>query len=342
MKIAELVKKKRFIVIGSITLAITLAAVGIYFHKKKTSQPAGSDIVKVSRGDIEVRFRETGEIVPKTAVDVNAKVSGRILELYVHEGSRVKKGEKLALLQPGRSELDQYVPVVIAAPLDGLILVPDKKEDQQELPKFIQAGDYVLGLFESNSPTDLMTIADMREMAAELQISEMDILKLKEGLDVEVTVDAIAEEKFAGKIAAISPRAVKNNNNLKVFKVMIGLAKNDASHRNFNRPFPQGRGDARPAPHSFGDGVGAGGLGRLRAGMTARIEAVLNKKTNVLKIPLSVIYEEAGKETVYLADGKKSKRTEIKTGLKNEMDAEVLSGLKEGDNVLPEKPIEEK
>ncbi|MBI2069811.1 MAG: efflux RND transporter periplasmic adaptor subunit [Elusimicrobia bacterium] len=301
-------KKKSLLILIALILLLgaTLAA---YRSKKQNHKNGGPELALAAKGDIETRFRETGEVVPRVAVDIHAKASGRIIDRYVNEGSAVKRGEKLALLQPGRSELDRYVPIEITAPISGVILAPIQREGQREIQRLAQPGDFVLGLLDTTNPTVLMIIADMREMTVELKISEMDILKLKTGMSVDVKVDAIAGETFPGEIDSISPRAVRDSNNLKTFKVLVRLIKNDE---------------------------------RLRTGMTARVEAVLAKKTGVLKIPLNVIYEEKGEEFVYFARGKKPERRTVKTGLKNETDAEVIEGLNEGESVLPEKPLDEK
>ncbi len=290
--------------------AMLLVTTGIYFFLRHRNNLKGSSesIATVARQDIELRFRETGEIRPKVAVDVRSKVSGRILKLYVQEGDTVRQGSKLALLQPGRSELDKYVPIEITAPIDGVVYAAlSNSNGNNEQANFPQPGDYATGLFESNNATALMTIADPRQMAVELKINEMDILKIKDRLAVEVSVDAITMETFTGVIGSIAPRAVKDTSNLKAFRVIVELNKHDP---------------------------------RLRAGMTARVEAVLEKRTKTLAIPINAVYEESGEEFVYLATKDESVKTKIKTGLKNEIDTEVLTGLKEGDKVYQEKPPE--
>lgn len=294
------IKKQPVLWLALVILLLALSLAG-YRYKKQKEKNGAPEFSVVTKGNMETRFRETGEVIPKIAVDIQAKVSGRIVDRYIQEGSVVKKGDKLVLLQPGRSELDKYVPIEITAPLGGVVLAPASSQ------RLAQPGDFVLGLLDTSNPTVLMTVADVREMMVELKISEMDILKLKTGMNVEVSVDAVANEIFSGQVQSISPSAAKDNNNLKKFKVLVRLTKNDQ---------------------------------RLRTGMTARVEAVLAKKTGILTIPLNVIYEEKGQEYVYLAQGKKAERQSVKTGLKNELNAEVLDGLKEGDQIYPEKPAD--
>jgi len=89
---------------------LVLAAAGGGFwayrrHRRTQAKPeAATDTAKVSRGEISVHFTDSGELAPKSYVDVASKVSGRVTELLVEEGRRVAAGEKLAVIQPGRSE----------------------------------------------------------------------------------------------------------------------------------------------------------------------------------------------------------------------------------------------
>ena len=104
----------------------------------------------------------------------------------------------------------------------------------------------------------------------------------------------------------VSPQAEKDGNNLKNFKVEVTLLKTDA---------------------------------RLKPGMTARVDGLLDSRKKVLKLALSGVFEEGGKEFGYVADGGKAPvKTPLKLGLRSEMDVEVLEGVKEGDKLLTEKP----
>jgi HlyD family secretion protein len=284
---------------------IALGGLSFAGFKKYKGKPemGGDDDAAVSKGDIEVHFMDSGELAPKIFSDVAPRVSGRVIEMAVDEGSKVKKGEKLAVIQPGRTEAEQYVPVSVTAPLDGVVMRYQKQGSYQEEGKIARLGDYVTGLVESNSPTYLMTVADLTRLVVKMKISEMDILKLKEGMPVTVSVDAMPDQKFPAKVTLVSPQAEKDNNNLKNFKVEVTLSKVDT---------------------------------RLKPGMTARVDGLLESRKAVLKAPLSAVFEERGKNFAYLKAG--DKKQEIKLGLRSETDVEILEGLKEGDKLLTEKP----
>ncbi|MBI2787458.1 MAG: efflux RND transporter periplasmic adaptor subunit [Elusimicrobia bacterium] len=219
----------------------------------------------------------------------------------------MRKGDKLAVIQPGRTEAEAYVPTTLTAPIDGVVMrYQDRSSNNSQEGRLSKLGEYVTGLMESQTPTYLMTVADLSRLVVKMKISEMDILKLKEGMDVKVTVDALPGQDFPSKVTLVSPQAEKDNNNLKNFKVEVTLLKSDA---------------------------------RLKPGMTARVDGLLDSRKKVLKLALSGVFEEGGKEFGYVAAAEgKPKKTPLKLGLRSEMDVEVLEGVKEGDKLLTEKP----
>jgi multidrug efflux pump subunit AcrA (membrane-fusion protein) len=287
-------------------------ALGGWAWKKHASAADASDAaapVEVARGDLEKHFVDSGEIAPKNFVDVASQVSGRVVTMKVDEGNRVRKGDELCVIQPGRSEAERYVPTSVKAPIAGVVM-RYQKQGTSDPATLARLGDYVTGLVESNSPTYLLTVADLTKLVVRMKISEMDVLKLHEGMSVKVTVDAIPTETFAAKVSVVSPQAEKDSNGIKSFRVDVALDKNDP---------------------------------RLKPGMTARVDGLLESRKNVLKIPLSAVFEENGKEIAYsgaAADKDKPRKIPLKLGMRNETDAELLEGPKPGEKLLTEKPVE--
>ncbi|MBI4051103.1 MAG: efflux RND transporter periplasmic adaptor subunit, partial [Elusimicrobia bacterium] len=233
---------------------------------------------------------------PKVMVKVKSNVTGMIKKLYIREGQWVKKGQPLAVIQPGRTAAERFLPSDVASPMDGVIL-----------EKYVEVGDTaVSGLAEYGAGTVLMTVGDLKEMVVKLEINEVDILQLKEGLKADVEVDAIPNEKLPGIISFVAPTANKNKDEVRVFRVEVEIQKPDP---------------------------------RLKPGMTARIDVLTSEKKDVLKAPLAGLFEEQGVARIYRLNGrKKTEGVIIKTGLRNEIEVEILEGLKEGDKILLEKP----
>ncbi|MBI3554380.1 MAG: efflux RND transporter periplasmic adaptor subunit [Elusimicrobia bacterium] len=301
-------KHTKAVIAGACVLFVALSVSGYKYYKKKHTEPP--PVESPSKGDLEVHFKDSGDVAAKTFVDVASKVSGRVIELRVAEGASVAKGQALAVIQPGRTESEHYVPSTLTAPLSGTVMryVPETGDNQ--IGKFVRIGDYVTGLIDSQTPTYLMTVADLSRMIIKMHISEMDVLKLSPGLPVSVTVDALTDKTFSGKVSLIAPQAEKNQNGLKVFTIEVEIGQGDA---------------------------------RLRPGMTARVDATLQKKEKVMKIPLSTVFEDAGKTFVYLDDGgDKPRKLEVHLGLRGELEAELLAPytIGEKDKLRTEKPEE--
>lgn len=302
---------QKTVILGILTVAIVGAAgyFGYKKYKKGSSDGPAPDIAAVSRGDLEVHFSDSGELRPKVFIDIASKPSGRITSMLVEEGQKVREGQKLAVIQPGRSEAEHYEPFTVTSPIAGIVMRYQQEGQYTQDSKIVKPGDYVKGILESNPPDYLMTVADLSKLVVRMKISEMDILKLHEDMAVNVTIDAIPGETFPAKVSLVSPQAEKDQNNLKNFRVEVLLLKGDP---------------------------------RLKPGMTARVDGLLQAHKNVLKIPLSAVFEEsAGKTVGYreISDAPPQK-VPLTLGLRNETDAEVLSGASEGQKFATEKPAD--
>ncbi|HVE14265.1 MAG TPA: efflux RND transporter periplasmic adaptor subunit, partial [Elusimicrobiota bacterium] len=190
----------------------------------------------------------------------------------------------------------------VSAPLAGVVLRCLKGGKDAE-PSFSAVGDYVTGSFESQSPTCLMTIADMSRLVVRLKISEMDILKLEAGMPVRVSVDALPGASFPGKVSLVAPQAEKESTGGKFFRVEVELDRADR---------------------------------RLKSGMTAQVDALLSRRQDVLKIPAAAVFEEEGRTVVYV--GSPARAVPVEVGLRTDMEAEIRSGLEEGQRVFVERP----
>ena len=280
---------------------------GYKLYKSTSSVEAEIDKVNVSKGDIEIKFQDIGDIAPKNTVEVFARVGGRVEAVNVKEGDSVEKGVKVAVVQPGQSEADKFLPVEVAAPISGTVMCCESSGYNQ-VAELVKVGQRISGVVDSGQPTCLMQVADLNRMVVRLNVSEMEVLKLRPGMPVKVSADALPSLDLSGRIAMISPKAEKDNRSgVKTFREEVDIDQKNSQ--------------ARP-------------------GMTARIETVMDGKKNTLKMPISGLFEERGKKFAYLDLSKaKAKKVDVRTGLRNETEVEILSGLKEGDTVYTDKPL---
>ena len=151
-----------------------------------------------------------------------------------------------------------------------------------------------------SAPT-FITIIDLNKLEVNAYVDETDVGKIGVGQEALFTVDTFADKDFKGKVTAIYPRAVLQENVVN-YITLISIENSE---------------------------------GKLKPDMTANVTITLKKKKGVLAIPGAAVVREGGKKFVMLQakDGKATRR-EVKTGWKEGTYLEITSGLKEGDTVL--------
>lgn len=179
----------------------------------------------------------------------------------------------------------------ITAPIDGVIASVSTQEGET-----VAAG--------LNAPT-FVTIIDLNRLQVDAFVDEVDIGKVEPGQRAIFTVDSFPDREFEGKVAAIYPKAVIQENVVN-YDVVVQVDR------------------------------ASGGF--LRPEMTANVTVFLEARENVLSVPNKAIKREGGKSVVYVfSDGKPQPRN-IKVGWKDSQYTEVLSGLSEGETVLLDAP----
>jgi HlyD family secretion protein len=219
------------------------------------------------------------------------------------------------------------------APLDGVVTNLS-----------VRAGESVVPGLQNQTGTNIMTIADMSVITAEVKVDETDIVNVKVGQTAEITIDAIPNKTFTGKVTEIGDTAILRSTGVaasqsaissqeaKDFKVVVAL----------DNP-PQ----------------------EIRPGLscTAKITTAIRK--NALTIPIQALTvrqkgqlepkpangtnathaatkpdpaaEKAKKEEIQgvfvVANGKATFK-KVETGITGATDIEVLSGLNDGETII--------
>ena len=218
----------------------------------------------------------------------------------------------------------------IYSPADGTISVLN-----------VELGERVLGT-QQMAGTELLRVANLNNMEVEVDVNENDIVKIKEGDFANVEVDAYLKKKFKGVVTSISNSASSalTADQVTNFKVKVRILKESYED------LLQGK----PATYS-----------PFRPGMTATVDIITKTKKNVLAVPISAVVvksdttavsvldkkmpdekedkKEAPKsdkklECVFLKVGDKAKIRIIRTGIQDDTNIEILSGVKKGDNVI--------
>ncbi|MEX0737361.1 MAG: efflux RND transporter periplasmic adaptor subunit [Bacteroidota bacterium] len=257
---------------------------------KRQAQLAEVDLVNLRKE----RVRQ--ESLFKSSL-ISAKEYEDFQKKYDEAELRLKiANEKLALMESGKVTIgDTQIESIIKAPIDGFIL-----------SRTVEVGDPVTPLSSFQEGTVLMKMANMQRLIFKGTVDEIDVGKMKEGMEVEIRVGALPNDTVHGTLRKIWLKAEKKDN-ATVFpiEILIPGAKNTV----------------------------------LRAGYSANANIIINKKTDVLTIPERVVTFRNDSALVKVATGVgKEEQRLIKTGLSDAINVEVIAGLKEGEEVF-EKPV---
>ena len=154
------------------------------------------------------------------------------------------------------------------------------------------------------APT-FVTIIDLSKLQVDTFVDEVDIGKVKPGQKAIFTVDSFPAREFEGKVVAIYPKAVIQENVVDYDVVVRISDKYD---------------------------------GLLRPEMTSSVTIFLEAKANVLTVPVKALKREGGKSVVYVLANGQPRAKEVKVGWRDSQWVEILSGLEEGQTVLLEAP----
>jgi HlyD family secretion protein len=350
-------------IIGAI-IVIVIALVVVYLANSKgpSGQEGGIKYKEftVQRGTFRVTVTASGVVKPIDRVEIKSKASGEVVELPVEEGDVIQKGDLIARLDQkdekaavaqaqadldiAKAELDQAQRIyerrnelfdrkliseeewnqielnrtvakgklvqattaldraeerlsesIVRAPIDGIIL-----------QKYVEEGQIIAsGVSTVGGGTPIVDIADMRSVHIEAGIDEIDIGKVQVGQTAEVVAEAYPQLRFRGKVVRIAPEA-RIEQNVTLFDVIVEVENTE---------------------------------GKLKSGMNVNIEITIVEKNNILLVPAIALSEPSvppgpsDERTVLLKKGGDFVSHEVTIGLSSFKQAEILSGLEEGDTL---------
>ncbi len=150
------------------------------------------------------------------------------------------------------------------------------------------------------APT-FVNLIDLQRLEVQTYVDETDIGKIETGLDAMFTVDTFRNTEFEGKVTAIYPKAVIQDN---VVNYIVTVDITD-----------------------FNDKI-------LRPEMTANVTIYLETRRDVLAVPTSALNRERGEYYVTVMEKDEPVQRQVQTGWRSDGYTEIISGLKEGDYVF--------
>jgi membrane fusion protein (multidrug efflux system) len=297
------------------------------------NKPSPVEVATVGRGTLARTTTVAGILEPLRTVGVNAQMSGALLTVKAEEGTYVREGQTLAEIDA--RELEAQVKSA-SATLDlaestakrsdelwrqRIVTAPEYERDRAALAsaqatldqlktrlgyavirspingvvteKRLEAGDIV------SPQTRLFSVAETSTLVSRVMVSELEVPMLRAGASVDVSVDALAGARVAGRIRRIFPSADTVTRLVPVEVALTGSA-----------------------------------LNQLKPGYTIRSTFRLGSRDNALLIPTRAVMGPAGARTVVIVRQGKSERRIVRVGPDIDGKTEVLEGLAVGDTVI--------
>jgi macrolide-specific efflux system membrane fusion protein len=292
-----IMKKLIFILI---LIIVVLTMIGMLFvSKHRSSKQVIDKQVKPEYMDLYIKFMETGWVQPRNRVEIVSPFGGgRIEQIYVNEGEKVKRGQIVALISSSDTSImmdaakavsqaeykkwqDIIKPVPVFAPMDGFVILRNKEPGQT-----MQYG--------AKNDT-ILVLAD--ELIVNSYINEVDIRYIKINDKLEIRLEMYPNRKFLGIVERIAYEC-RFIDGVAVYPVYIKFSEKSSI---------------------------------VQSGMTATVTVIIDSKKNALSIPNSFITEKENIKTVTVNTGTKIKpkfeQRKIKTGITDGNYTEILSGL---------------
>jgi len=351
----------KYILIVAILFGVLYAAT--YFIKSNSKPSIQYDTQTALITSIEMKSVATGKVVPEDEVEIKPQISGIIEMLYVEEGDNVKTGDLLAKvkvvpneqsLNSAKGRLANTKILMENAKIEynrnkslfdkEIISQQDFQNAELNLSRAMQdvsnadtdlqiiklgsaggsatantniratvagtvlempikEGDQVVESNTFNNGTTIAIIADLSKMIFEGKVDESEVGKLKVGMPLTVNLGAIQDKEFEAKLKFIAPKGNEEQGAVQ-FKI---------------------EGDVYLDKNFF-----------VRAGYSANASLVLERKDSILAIPEALLQFDKKSEKPYVEvqiNDQKFERRDIKTGISDGINVEIISGITIEDNI---------
>lgn len=245
--------------------------------------------------ELEANARENVREVERVERKARAALAAKESELT----SRQLTSEvETATLKRLREQIENCT---LRAPQPGQVIYVNMRDGRPSDTVLIEEGATV----RERQP--IINLPDLDQMKVNARIHESRISLLKEGLPVTVRIDAYPGEIFNGRVESVS--SVPSSTGF----MRSDTKEYDAVVRLLEPP-------AR--------------VNKLRPGLTAGIEILVEKRDRVLLAPVQSVLAFGKRQVVFVIREGRPTRVDVKVGASNEQSVEILSGLTEGEEVV--------
>ena len=222
------------------------------------------------------------------------------------EEARLKSAEKKFNLEVEKlADLNEQIELAtIRATRPGLVVYGGSDQN----PMRYRGGNNQEAIQEGATVIErqpILTIPDLREMAVKVNIHESAVKRLVAGQTARIKIDAFPNQRLEGvvtRVAVVADSASSfMNPDLKVYPTVVRVE---------------------------------GTYDWLRPGMSAEVEILVDTLEDVIYVPLQAVSYVGNQQVVYVASGSRAERRNVEVGDFSEQFIEIVSGLKEGEQVL--------
>ncbi len=344
-----------------IIILLVFVGTAIFLFNKSQAKPQSYTIDTVINTTIVKKTVATGKVIPRREIEVKSQVSGVVEKVYVVAGQTVKKGDIIAkiTLRPSMLNVNSAESQVQSAKINlqnsedeynrQKKLFAQKLVSESEYNKFLvsynlqrealsnaennllllksgvtknsdkvsnlipatvdgmildvpnKEGAFIVETSTFQSGTSLAALADMNDMIFEGLVDESEVGKLREGMELLLNIGALQGKPFTATLEYISPKGVTDQGTIK-FQIRAAVKLNKDLF--------------------------------LRANYSANADIVLEKKENVVTINEGNLIIEDKANFVEVETGpQKFEKREVKTGVSDGINIEIVSGLKVGEKI---------
>jgi RND family efflux transporter MFP subunit len=284
-----------------------------------------------ARGDIASYYSATASLDPNKEAEILARVSGLVLEINAEEGDLVEKGQVLLRIEDdeyrhrlnqAEIELDNQRALFerMKKMYDQKLVAAEAHDSQQSALQAAEAARdlaaFELSLTQVTAPfrgrvilrsvdqgrtvsngTVLFTMADLSRLLARVHVPSREFRNINVGQQVILESDA-SRETLEGRIFLISPVIDPDSGTI---KVTVEIKK-----------YPD----------------------RIRPGDFVEVRIRTDRHEDTILVPKNAVVTEKGEQVAYVVTDDKASRRPVTVGFQDDKQAEILSGISEGDLVV--------
>jgi membrane fusion protein (multidrug efflux system) len=301
-------------------------------EKEKEKAPVPVTAHAVATGPISSYITATANLVPEDEVKVLAEAEGRVAQLVVEEGDRVRRGATLAVLvrddaqialekarlreQNARTAYDRSArmkeeQLISQEALDKLTMENDIARQERAEAEWRLSKTTIRSPFDGRvtwrnvkvgqhvRPGDeLFTVADFEPLIARVYLPEKDMLNLRAGQEARLTLKADESVRFQGRIQQIAPVVDPATGTVKITVEAV----------------------APPA--------------QVRPGGFVAVAIVRESKPNAVLLPRQAVLRELQSAHVFVAENGIARKRTVELGLEESEFVEAVSGVAAGEQVI--------